>query len=76
MSRKIVIAGGSGFLGSLLVDAYQKADWEVVVFSRSARSSSEKVQYVIWDGRTLGDWTDQLEGADAVINLAGESINW
>jgi len=75
MSNKIIIAGGSGVLGNLLVEAYGKAGREVVVLSRSVPSESEETRYVAWDGCTVGEWTRELEGALAVINLAGRSIH-
>ncbi|SFC43676.1 hypothetical protein SAMN05421747_11123 [Parapedobacter composti] len=75
MSSKIVIAGGTGALGSLLVGAFSGAYREVIVLSRSVSGVSGAIRYIRWDGRTLGDWADELEGAAAVINLAGKSIH-
>ena len=62
---KIVLAGGTGQIGRVLARAF--ADDEVVVIARSSG--------VRWDGRTVGDWAASLEGADAVINLAGRSVD-
>jgi uncharacterized protein (TIGR01777 family) len=71
---KIVIAGGSGQIGAILCRAFSSAGDEVVVLSRksAARSSFRSVQ---WDGENLSGWTQELEGADVVINLAGRSVN-
>lgn len=68
---KIVIAGGSGSLGQLLAQHYSKHD--VVIFSRSGRAQTGRG--VQWDGKTLGDWVAELEGADVLINMAGRIIN-
>ena len=70
---KIVIPGGSGFVGTLLARALHASGHEVVVLSRTARSFPWRT--VEWDGETLGSWVDELEAADAVINLAGKSVN-
>jgi uncharacterized protein (TIGR01777 family) len=64
-TMKIVLAGGSGQIGAILKRAF--ADDEVIVISRSGD--------VRWDGRTLGPWTAALEGADALINLAGRTVD-
>src|SRR3954454_3297954 len=58
---KVVIAGGSGHLGRLLARSFN----DVVVLSRASN----------WNGRTLGGWARELDGADVVINLAGRSVS-
>src|SRR5207249_1773026 len=70
---KIVIPGGSGQVGTVLARAFHKGGHEVVVLSR--RPSTEKWRTVAWDGETLGDWIAEFESADAIINLAGQSVN-
>jgi hypothetical protein len=70
---KIIIPGGSGKVGNVLARALHEAAHEVVVLSRSP--STHPWRTVQWDGETLDKWIDQLEGADAVINLAGQSVN-
>lgn len=70
---KVVIPGGSGQVGSVLSRALAGDGHEVVVLSRRPRQAAWRV--VEWDAETLGDWACELEGADAVINLAGRSVN-
>ncbi len=70
---KIVIPGGTGHVGTVLARAFHEAGHDVVVLSRSPRSAPWRM--VRWDGRTTGPWAAELEGADAVINLAGRSVN-
>jgi len=70
---KIVIPGGSGQVGTVLARAFHKRGDEVVVLSRKPGNAAWRV--VQWDGETLGDWVSEIEGADAVINLAGQSVN-
>jgi len=73
---KTVIAGGTGFLGGALRDALVRDGDEVVVLSRSPGASRQgPARVAAWtpDG-TTGSWASEIDGADAVINLAGESI--
>ena len=72
---KIVISGGTGFLGRPLTDALARDGHTVVVLSRQAAPGGSKVRRVAWvpDGST-GPWAAEIDGADAVVNLAGESI--
>jgi uncharacterized protein len=69
---KIVLAGGSGSLGQVLARSLGQSGHDIVVLSRGSR---EAPGFVHWDGRTLGSWVQELDGADAVINLAGRSVN-
>ncbi len=70
---KIVIPGGSGQVGTLLSRAFVTDGHDVVVLSRNPDPAPWRV--VRWDGRTLGDWASEIDGADVVINLAGRSVN-
>jgi uncharacterized protein (TIGR01777 family) len=72
---KIVIAGGTGFLGNPLTARLASEGHDVVILTRRAGSSRAAVREVVWtpDG-TRGPWSAELDGADAVVNLAGESI--
>ncbi len=71
---KVVIPGGSGQVGTLLARAFHERGDEVVVLSRT-RNDARPWRVVAWDGETLGEWTNEIENADAVINLAGQSVN-
>lgn len=70
---KIVIPGGTGQVGTLLARAFAADGHEVVVLSRTPTPAPWRV--VRWDAETVGDWAGELDGADAVINLAGRSVN-
>jgi len=74
MSKKVVLAGGSGFLGQALGRKLTSAGWEVVVLSRNPRADA-LFREVAWDATTAGPWVAELDGAVAVVNLAGRSIN-
>lgn len=70
---KIVIPGGTGQVGTILARAFHAEGHEVAVLSRAPAGAPWRV--VRWDARHVGDWAAELEGADAVINLAGRSVN-
>ncbi len=72
----VVVAGGTGFIGSTLLPKLLLAGHEVVLLTRSLleRPAAPGVTRVRWDGRTQGAWVSSIRTADAVINLAGESI--
>jgi hypothetical protein len=75
MAKRIVLAGGSGFLGTVLSRRFQAAGWDVIVISRSAPKEPGRARFLPWDGKTPGDWAAALEGADLVVNLAGRSVD-
>lgn len=70
---KIVIPGGNGHIGQFLARAFHNDGHEVVVLAR--RKQQAPWHTVLWDGKTLGEWAREIDGADVVINLAGRSVN-
>ncbi|HEX8735019.1 MAG TPA: NAD-dependent epimerase/dehydratase family protein, partial [Pyrinomonadaceae bacterium] len=70
---KIVIAGGTGQVGTILARAFQADGHEVVVLSRKSEKAVWRV--VSWNAETPGDWANEIEGADVVVNLAGRNVN-
>ncbi|MGD0743628.1 MAG: TIGR01777 family oxidoreductase [Verrucomicrobiota bacterium] len=73
--KRVVLAGGSGFLGRALGAELLKCDHEVVVLTRAPRERIDGVREVEWDGEHPGEWIQFLDGAEAVVNLAGRSVN-
>ena len=87
--RKIIIAGGTGFIGEEMTKYFGK-DNDIVILSRQLNNTFtnrhqqhtvthddlHRTRYVKWDGQTTtGDWVNELENADLIINLAGRSVN-
>jgi uncharacterized protein (TIGR01777 family) len=70
---RVVIPGGTGQVGTLLARALHAEGHDVVVLSRTPRPAPWRV--AAWDAKSVGAWTAELEGADAVVNLAGRSVN-
>ena len=74
--RKIVIAGGAGFLGRALIEHWMPTGAELVVLSRSsAMAQSQGVRVIHWDAKSEGPWTEELEGSDILVNLCGRSVD-
>ncbi|HYE21547.1 MAG TPA: TIGR01777 family oxidoreductase [Tepidisphaeraceae bacterium] len=74
---RVVIAGGSGFLGAGLIPDLLAAGYDAVVLTRGGAASSQdgRVRYVTWDARTAGDWASELDGAAAIVNLVGRTVD-
>ncbi len=88
-NRKIIIAGGTGFIGQSLIK-YIGNENEIVILSRQSGDSKKNlyskklitknndlnVRYIKWNGKTVEEnWSREIDGADMVINLAGKSVN-
>src|ERR1700760_1574302 len=83
-NKKIIIAGGTGFIGQALAERWAK-DNRVIVLSRQSAESTNRlltaanghnITYWHWDGKSVEKhWVNELEGADLVVNLAGKSVN-
>jgi uncharacterized protein (TIGR01777 family) len=80
---RIVIAGGTGFLGSPLAEGYAEEGHDVRVLTRSLKPGESRhdpgtgvpgVTRVGWSPGSGGAWEAVLDGADAVVNLAGAGI--
>jgi len=75
---KIVVAGGTGFIGGALCQSLIGEGHQVNILTRTPKpdllQSEVSVNQVTWNGRDTGPWEQVLEGADAVINLAGAPI--
>ncbi len=75
MRTRIILAGGSGFLGTVLADYFTARGTEIIVLTRTPGTRTGLIRQVGWDGATAGDWRKELEGARVLINLAGISVN-
>ncbi|EPR37512.1 protein of unknown function DUF1731 [Desulfovibrio sp. X2] len=75
---RVVITGGTGLIGRRLTESLLADGAEVVVLTRSVSKVRDlfdgRASAALWDGRTARDWSQLVDGADAVINLAGANI--
>jgi uncharacterized protein (TIGR01777 family) len=74
-NQHVIIAGGSGFIGVSLALHLATANYDVIILSRHAPKPVGPWRHVPWDARTLGDWRQSLDGAAALINLVGRSVD-
>lgn len=74
-SGRIVIAGGTGYLGLSLARYLAGFGCEVILLGRHQPAQAADGRHVTWDGLTLGDWVTVLDGAATLVNLAGRSVD-
>lgn len=77
--KKIVIAGGSGFMGLALANYYAERNYKVIILTRKLQNQKTKlynnIEFVLWDGKTEGDWCKELLDAEILVNLSGKSVD-
>ena len=73
--KKIVIAGGTGHLGSSLANRLIQEGHSVRMFTRKVPKNNSRILYSYWDGETPGPWIRDLDGSDVLINLCGKSVD-
>ncbi|OOQ60809.1 TIGR01777 family oxidoreductase [Mucilaginibacter pedocola] len=73
--HKIVLAGGNGYLGTVLAKYYKNLAEEIILLSRKPAATIGNIKTLVWDGETEGDWAEALNGADMLINLCGKNVN-
>ncbi len=77
MPGRVVITGGAGFIGNALSYDLASGGYEVILLSRDPGAnwpSVRGVRVAKWDGYTSAGWLEFAEGAEAIVNLAGENI--
>jgi hypothetical protein len=72
---KVVLAGGSGFIGTYLAHYFAEQGYRVVILTRTLQRAKNNIRFVEWDGNSVSTWINELENADILVNLAGKSIN-
>lgn len=75
MQKRIILAGGTGFLGTALARKFRATGDDLIVLTRSPQNRSVGVREVSWDAKTLSEWAALVDGADVLINLTGKSVD-
>lgn len=73
--KKIILAGGNGYLGKVLANYYHSIAGEVIVLSRKPAQNINNIKTLVWDGVNEVDWVKELEGAELLVNLCGKNVN-
>lgn len=74
-SRTIIIPGGTGYLGRALASSFVERGDAVIILTRSPQPAQRGITFLPWDAQSLGAWQTAIDGASAIINLAGRSVN-
>ena len=72
---RIILAGGRGFIGSNFTPRLIAEGYDVIVLTRNESRAEGPVRHIHWDARTLGPWSTEVEGAAAIINLVGRTVD-
>ncbi|GGX16780.1 TIGR01777 family oxidoreductase [Aquimarina muelleri] len=73
--KKIVIAAGTGFLGKIVTEYFKTKVKTIIILTRGKNKKINNIKYVNWDAKTIGNWTNELNNADVLINLTGKSVD-
>jgi len=73
--KKLIIAGGSGYLGTAIAHYFMNHFEEVVTLSRKHKKPHKNVRTVVWDAKTFSGWEQELNTAEVLINMTGRSVD-
>lgn len=73
--KKIVLAGGTGQIGTALIKHFKDSTDEIIILSRGSERQEGNLHYLNWDGKSVGPWMKEIDDADILINLVGKNVN-
>ncbi|WP_394747273.1 TIGR01777 family oxidoreductase [Spongiimicrobium salis] len=73
--KKLVIAGGSGFLGQACSQHFATMFEKIIVLTRGESRTSNNLDYMHWDAESLGPWASHINHCDVLLNLTGKSVD-
>ncbi|KQM79105.1 NAD-dependent epimerase [Pedobacter sp. Leaf216] len=72
---KIILAGGNGYLGTILAQYFSHLANEVIILARKPKAAKGNIKTLLWDGKTVDEWSVNLQDADLLVNLCGKNVN-
>ena len=72
--QKIILAGGNGYVGTVLANYYRDLVKEIIILARTPKDQDGNIKTLVWDGKTQGAWVKELPGADMLINLWAKTL--
>ncbi|WP_316796837.1 TIGR01777 family oxidoreductase [Pedobacter agri] len=73
--KKIILAGGNGYLGGLLAKHFTNLAEEIIILARKPQPQNGNIKTIVWDGKTEDAWIKELDNADLLVNLCGKNVN-
>ncbi len=73
--RKVILAGGTGFVGSELINYFTINTYQIFVLTRGKDKTENNINYINWNHQNIENWQNHLDNSDLLINLTGKSVN-
>ncbi len=73
--KKVIIAAGTGFLGKTLIEYFKSKSETIIILTRGKSRIENNIKFVNWDAKTIGNWKNELDNADVLINMTGKSVD-
>ena len=73
--KEVIIFGGTGFIGLSLAKHLYKKGYKPILVARNKPENDTGFQFIKWDAVNLGEWVTELEGAYAIVNLTGRTVD-
>ncbi|QWX83037.1 TIGR01777 family protein [Cellulophaga sp. HaHaR_3_176] len=73
--NKLIIVGGSGFLGNAIAKHFVNTFKDIVILTRGASETKNGIRYTSWDAKSVGSWAKEFDNCDVLINMVGRSVD-
>ncbi|MEC9092714.1 MAG: hypothetical protein VX438_08420 [Planctomycetota bacterium] len=72
---RVIVFGGTGFLGLSLARHLSTRGFQPVLIARNVPQALSEFEFVSWDAVSVGNWKSELDGAMAIVNLTGKTVD-